>query len=94
LAARSGSKRALAILDWNRAFFHETRALYFGSYIWSRYRQQKPALWAVPWEFLRFVFAIVSNRIRPRAGAPPLVALVHPGTTAGSQTPPLPLLRT
>lgn len=83
----------VAILDWNRAFFHETRALYFASYIWSRYRQQKPALWAVPWQLFRFVSAIVSNRIRPRAGAPPLVTLVHPEMTTDIQTPPLPLPR-
>jgi glycosyltransferase involved in cell wall biosynthesis len=53
--------------DWNKAFFHETRALYFGSYIWNRYRQQKPALWTLPLEFVRFASAIVSNRLRARA---------------------------
>ena len=55
--------------DWNSAFFHETRVLYYGSYIWHRYRQQKPALWSVPWEFIRFASALVSNRVRARAHA-------------------------
>jgi glucosyl-dolichyl phosphate glucuronosyltransferase len=55
--------------DRTTAFFHETRALYYASYAWSRYRQQKPALWAVPWEFVRFASAVVSSRFRARAGA-------------------------
>jgi cellulose synthase/poly-beta-1,6-N-acetylglucosamine synthase-like glycosyltransferase len=55
--------------DLNTAFFHETRALYYASYIWYRYRQQKPALWAVPWEVVRFASELVSHRIRARAGA-------------------------
>jgi hypothetical protein len=56
-------------LDWNGAFFHETRALYFASYIWNRYRQRKSRLWAVPWHLVRFASAIISNRIRARVGA-------------------------
>jgi cellulose synthase/poly-beta-1,6-N-acetylglucosamine synthase-like glycosyltransferase len=55
--------------DWNSAFFHETRVLYYASYIRHRYRQQKRALWAVPWELIRFASALLSYRFRARAGA-------------------------
>jgi glucosyl-dolichyl phosphate glucuronosyltransferase len=54
-------------LDWNQAFYHETRALYFGSYIWHRYRQQGSAAWAVPWQFVQFTWAVARSRIRGRA---------------------------
>lgn len=59
----------IATFDGNSAFFHETRTLYFASYIWNRYRQQGPPLWTVPWEFLRFASAMVSKRIRARVHA-------------------------
>ena len=56
----------LAILDWNGAFFHESRTLYFGSYIRSRYQQHRHPLWTVPWQFVRFVREVVRTRTRQR----------------------------
>jgi glycosyltransferase involved in cell wall biosynthesis len=39
---------SVATLQWNRAFYHETRVLYFGSYVWSRYRQERRTLCVKP----------------------------------------------
>ena len=33
---------SVVTFDWNRAFFHETRVLYFASYIWHRFRDRGP----------------------------------------------------
>lgn len=60
----------VATLDWIGAFFHESRTLYFGSYIWGRYREHRPALWTIPWHFVRFLQAVMRNRMRPRVGLP------------------------
>jgi glycosyltransferase involved in cell wall biosynthesis len=53
-----------ARLQWTRAFFHETRALYFAGYIWSRWREDRRSLAAAPSEALRFTRAILRNRRR------------------------------
>jgi glucosyl-dolichyl phosphate glucuronosyltransferase len=66
--------------DWNGAFFHETRAHYYASYIWARYRQQKTALWMLPWHFARFASAIVANKILAHLGAP---RSAEPGIASG-----------
>ena len=58
----------VAILDWNGAFFHETRVLYFASYISARYRQQGPAPWAIPWDVVRFAREVVRRWMRARVG--------------------------
>jgi glycosyltransferase involved in cell wall biosynthesis len=59
---------SLARLDPNRAFFHETRILYFASYIWHRIRDERPALSAVPRQSLRFATSVLLRRVRARAG--------------------------
>ena len=58
----------VAILDWNGAFFHETRVIYFASYIWARYRQEGPAPWTIPLDVLRCARDVLRRRIRARAG--------------------------
>jgi glucosyl-dolichyl phosphate glucuronosyltransferase len=42
--------RSVATLHWNRAFYHETRVLYFGSYVWSRFREERRRPQAMPLE--------------------------------------------
>jgi glucosyl-dolichyl phosphate glucuronosyltransferase len=44
------------------AFFHETRALYFASYIWTRWRENGRTLWAAPLELARFIAAWAAQR--------------------------------
>jgi glucosyl-dolichyl phosphate glucuronosyltransferase len=53
-----------ARLQWSRAFFHETRALYFAGYIWSRWREERRSLASAPSEALRFTRALFRNRRR------------------------------
>jgi glycosyltransferase involved in cell wall biosynthesis len=55
-----------ATLQRDRAFFHETRLLYFANYIRSRYREERPALRAAPRELYRVQSAVL-NRMRSRA---------------------------
>jgi glycosyltransferase involved in cell wall biosynthesis len=59
----------LAILDYDRAFFHETRTVYFCGYVRDRWRQQGPALWSLPWHALRFGMTVLFKRLRARARA-------------------------
>jgi glycosyltransferase involved in cell wall biosynthesis len=40
--------RSVATLHWNRAFYHETRVLYFGSYVWTRLREERRRPRAMP----------------------------------------------
>ena len=58
----------VASLDWNGAFFHETRVLYFASYIWTRYREQGPSPWTVPLDIVRCAWEVVRRRLRARVG--------------------------
>jgi glycosyltransferase involved in cell wall biosynthesis len=51
-------------MDRGRSFFHETRLLYFASYVWSRYRETRIPPWAAPAQLLRFGFALLRNRLR------------------------------
>jgi glycosyltransferase involved in cell wall biosynthesis len=61
---------SLVRLDGNRAFFNETRALYFGSYVWHRIRHERPSLLAVPRQSIRFITSVLFKRSRARAAAP------------------------
>jgi glucosyl-dolichyl phosphate glucuronosyltransferase len=54
---------------WSDAFYHETRVLYFASYIWNRYRRERAPFWAIPFELSRSVTAVVENRMQRRARA-------------------------
>jgi glucosyl-dolichyl phosphate glucuronosyltransferase len=60
---------SLLVLDPNRAFFHETRTLYFGSYIWHRISEERPALSTVPRQSIRFARTVLLRRVRARAAA-------------------------
>jgi hypothetical protein len=60
---------SLLVLDPNRAFFHETRTLYFGSYIWHRISEERPALSTVPQQSIRFATTVLLRRVRARAAA-------------------------
>lgn len=51
------------VLDRSRCFFHETRLLYFASYIWTRYREHRTPPWAVPAQLLRFAVSLVRSRL-------------------------------
>jgi glycosyltransferase involved in cell wall biosynthesis len=53
----------LATLQRSRAFFHETRLLYFASYIRTRYRQGGYSLRALPGELHRFFTSLVRSRV-------------------------------
>jgi glucosyl-dolichyl phosphate glucuronosyltransferase len=57
---------SVARFRWSDAFYHETRVLYFASYIWNRYRREGPRLWAIPFELSRSVAATIQNRIERR----------------------------
>lgn len=61
--------RSVMTLDGTAAFFHETRALYFGSYIWHRIREERPALSEVPKQSLIFAASVVFRRARARAAS-------------------------
>ena len=54
--------------DWSQAFFHETRVLYFASYIWTRRREEGITLWRAPLEIVRVAGAVLLHR---RRGAAP-----------------------
>jgi glucosyl-dolichyl phosphate glucuronosyltransferase len=54
----------VAALSWNRGFYHETRVLYFGSYVWSRYRQEPRTLRAISLELARFGCALLLHPVR------------------------------
>jgi glycosyltransferase involved in cell wall biosynthesis len=54
-----------ATLQRERAFFHETRVLYFANYIRARYREEQPSLWAVLRDLCRLGSASL-NRMRTR----------------------------
>ena len=56
-------------LQWDGAFFHETRALYFAGYIWGRRREEGRSLWSMPSEAVRFAGALFRRRARARPEA-------------------------
>jgi GT2 family glycosyltransferase len=60
---------SVARFRWSDAFYHETRVLYFASYIWNRYRRARAPLWAIPFELSRSVAATVQNRLERRRRA-------------------------
>ena len=51
----------------NDAFYHETRVLYFASYIWNRYRREGGTLWAIPFQLWRCAASVIQHRIQRRA---------------------------
>jgi glycosyltransferase involved in cell wall biosynthesis len=53
-----------ATLCWNRGFYHETRVLYLGSYVWSRYRRERRTLRAISLELPRFGYSLLLHRVR------------------------------
>lgn len=54
------------MLRWNRAFYHETRVLYLGSYIWSRCREQGGIPSRVPFELARLAVFMLLHYPRGR----------------------------
>jgi glucosyl-dolichyl phosphate glucuronosyltransferase len=60
---------SVARFRWSDAFYHETRVLYFASYIWNRYRRERGPLWAIPFELSRCVAAVVQSRMQRRVRA-------------------------
>ena len=56
--------RSVASRDWVNAFFHESRVLYYGGYIWTRYRQVRPRLRTLPLQFVRFARTVARSRRR------------------------------
>jgi glucosyl-dolichyl phosphate glucuronosyltransferase len=62
---------SVARLDWREAFFHETRMLYFASYIWARHQDEGPVWHALPREFVRFARRMWAKRARARRGRSP-----------------------
>jgi glycosyltransferase involved in cell wall biosynthesis len=57
---------SVARFRWSDAFYHETRVLYFASYIWNRYRRERASFWAIAFELSRSVATAVQNRIERR----------------------------
>jgi glycosyltransferase involved in cell wall biosynthesis len=57
---------SVATLNWGQAFFHETRMLYFASYIWTRHRQEGPVWHALPRDCVRFARGVWGKRARTR----------------------------
>jgi glycosyltransferase involved in cell wall biosynthesis len=55
-------------LDWNRAFFHETRVRYFVGYIRTRYREEQGRPLAFPAEVQRVVRSRARSWLRRGAG--------------------------
>jgi glycosyltransferase involved in cell wall biosynthesis len=62
----AGWLSSAARFRWSDTFYHETRVLYFASYIWNRYRRERGPLWTIPFELSRSVAATVQNRIERR----------------------------
>jgi cellulose synthase/poly-beta-1,6-N-acetylglucosamine synthase-like glycosyltransferase len=58
----AGLIRATATLQRNQAFLHQTRLLYFTQYICQRYREESPALRAIPRELYGLLSAILHRR--------------------------------
>ncbi len=53
-----------ATLQWNRAFFHQTRLLYYASYIRARQRQEGRSVWTLPRELYFLAMTVALNRAR------------------------------
>jgi glycosyltransferase involved in cell wall biosynthesis len=64
----TGLIRSTATLQWDQAFFHETRLLYFTLYVWTRYREENPSLRAIVRETHHLMSALL-NRRRPPASS-------------------------
>ena len=51
-------------LQWDRAFFHQTRMLYLASYIRARQQDEQWGLWSMP----RDLFRLLTTRVRQLTG--------------------------
>jgi glycosyltransferase involved in cell wall biosynthesis len=58
-----------ATCHWNRAFYHETRVLYFSNYVWTRYRQQLRPVRTLHVELRRLASSLVLTRLRRHTNA-------------------------
>ena len=52
------------MLQWDRAFFHQTRVLYLASYIRARQQDERRGIWSMP----RDLFTLLTTRLRRLAG--------------------------
>jgi len=58
--------RSIVTLNREQAFFHETRMLYFASYVWTRHRREGPVWHALPRDCVRFARSVWTKRARAR----------------------------
>ncbi len=59
----AGFAACALMIDGRGCFFHETRLLYYASYIWSRYHENPVPPWAAPVHLIRFGLALARNRL-------------------------------
>ena len=53
--------------DWDEAFFHDSRALYHASYVWTRAAEWGRPWWIAPLEVFRFVRSLWVRRVNRSA---------------------------